>query len=191
MPRPNSKKNKAKKSMGTMQLTHTPEYRAKKSTTLCCKNIYFKTIWAAITVISVLLNFYLAYLTLSPKIVLDYNSFIIPDNPISLPLRISNMGMWPIYDVKSITEDKDVVTENNNRMTGNKGYSDICDKLSPNKSKDYIYNDFIYLGDKPIKGTVFVTLQYKLPLISRIITTEPQAFSIYRSKDGYIRWSMR
>lgn len=70
--------------------------------------MYLQAIWASITVISVLLNFYLAYLMLRPKIIIDYASHLIPENPIALPIKISNQGFLPIYNVICLVEDKDI-----------------------------------------------------------------------------------
>jgi hypothetical protein len=47
------------------------------------------------------------------------------------------------------------------------------------------------MGNNAISGSVIVRLQYKLPVIPKIIITEPQVFTIYKSKDGFIRWVLK
>jgi hypothetical protein len=151
-----------------------------------------KTIWVGITVISVLLNFYLSYLRLRPKITIDYASHLIPENPLALPIKISNQGYLPIFDLVCLTEDQNIKTNVGGIAHGNKMSCKICDKLSPNKSKDYVYN-FISMGNEAniVSGSVIVRLQYKLPIIPKVIITVPQVFSIYKSKDGYTRWVLK
>lgn len=144
-------------------------------------------IWGFVMVISVLLNFWLAYLALYPKVTIDYASHLIPDNPIALPIKISNIGLLPVYDVECFIEDKDIITMNNNMSSGNKTQQFITKKLSPNKPSEYVYNS-IAIMDNPISGNVLVTLKYKLPFIQKTITSETDVFSIYKSKDGFIRW---
>lgn len=70
-----------KKAEELKQSTPLEERKAKNKKTLWSKKMCLQTIWASITAISVLLNFYLAYLTLRPKIIIDYASHLIPENP--------------------------------------------------------------------------------------------------------------
>lgn len=147
-------------------------------------------IWGFVTVVSVLLNFWLAYLALTPKVTIDYASHLIPENPIALPIKISNIGLLPVYDVECFIEDKDMKLQNNKSSSGNKTQQFITKKLSPNKPSEYVYNS-IAIMDNPISGDVLVTLRYKLPLLQKTITSEPDVFSIYKSKDGFVRWIHR
>lgn len=151
------------------------------------RSVVGRRISQCVTVISIFLNFWLAYLALTPKVTVDYASHLIPENPIALPLKISNIGLLSVYDVECFIEDKDVKLQNNNISTGNKTQKTITKKLSPNKPSEYVY-DSIAIMDNPISGDVLVTLKYKLPLLRKTITSDPDVFSIYKSKDGFVRW---
>lgn len=144
----------------------------------------------AVTVISILLNFWLAYLTLAPKVTIDYASHLIPENPIALPIKISNIGLLPVYDVECLIEDKGIKMMNDINVGDNKTLKFITNKLSSNKPSEYVYNSISIMGN-PISGDVLVRLKYKLPVLHITITSEPDVFSIYKSKDGFIRWIHR
>lgn len=142
--------------------------------------------WTIVSIISILLNFWLAYLVLIPKTTIEYAAHLLPDNPLALPIKFSNLGLLSIRNVYIDTVDHNIITERGSTLNGNKTHMKLSDKLLPNKSIDYAFS-FININDKPVSGSVSVTISYQLPILPKIFS-QSQLYKIFISKDGYTRW---
>ncbi|MGA2782338.1 MAG: hypothetical protein ABSF13_10525 [Smithella sp.] len=148
-----------------------------------------KKFWSIVLVISVLLNIWLSYLVLSPKVTIDYAPHLLPNSPTDLPIVITNSGLLPIYKVKCIFEDAlsvgkkppDVFKFENNVYKVK-----ISDKLTSGQSTNYIYG-FYTVPYETTKGSINITLKYELPILTKEFSTQVR-FNAYNSKDGYVRW---
>ncbi len=147
---------------------------------------YLKRMWTIVSIISILLNFWLAYLVLIPKTTIEYAADLIPDNPIALPIKFSNFGLLSIRNVYIEIEDHNIKTVGNNFLSGNRTHDKLSDNLLPNRSIEYVYNSIV-IRDKPISGSVSITITYQLPLLPKVFS-QSQSYKLFLSKDGYIRW---
>jgi len=166
------------------------------SQNLVSDRISFRAIWpiirkrivVAITAISILLNFFLGYLTLYPNVTVDYASHILPENPIALPIKITNLGYLPIRNIIMVIKDNYTDKMNNNRIENISTRIRLSNRLGRQEHIEYVHDEiFLYNAKTDWNGSSQVSVQFQLPVWPNIIYRE-QKFTIYKSKDGFIRW---
>lgn len=149
---------------------------------------YLKLIWTIWGITATLLSFSLGYLALRPSVQIDYASHLIPKNTIALPIKITNLGLLPIYNVSIDVIHDSIIGLGNIQLIGNIYTIDITNKLSFHKSIEYIYDKVLIPLPRDFKSHgIIVTVHYELPIITKVFD-ESQKFSIFKSQDGYFRW---
>ena len=142
---------------------------------------YLRIFWYTWSVAATLLTFWLGYLALRPSVTIDYASHLI-----ALPIRVTNNGLLPLYNIKCIM-DANIVDRNNNHSSVREIVL-LTNKLSHHKSVDHIYYAFRTVKG-PQKGNVIVTINYELPMIHTNYS-EQQRFEYFKTLDRYTRWRL-
>ena len=176
---------------------HTKKLKGRKQRQLATKSPVEKTkiksmfrfFGKVIAALSILLNFYLAYLVLLPHISITYSTHILPETEMALPIKITNNGHLTIKNLWGKFTGNIDFDELHGKYRNNESKISISKELQSGKSIEYVYESIVIIG-KPSRGTIAVEITYQLPLLKTTFK-EKETFHIYKDKFDQIRWITR
>lgn len=163
------------------QREQTPKSVQKKS-----KAIFWKKAWFWVTVISISVNFFLAYLVLSPNVGIFYSSYVIPEKTSYLPLRVVNNGLLPIYNVNIFLNTTNLMDIAGNQIVSFKSINFLTEKIGSQDYVDYI-DEQIGLYEL-VKGDWEVYVTYESYFFGFTHQTQTKVFSLFKVPNQPIRW---
>ena len=149
----------------------------------------FQLIWNVVGIMSVFLNFLLAYYALSPKVKITWNSSIAFDNPLSLPFKIENNSTFPIYDVNGIATHKNIKSMRRASFIENMEYFLISSHIKSQDFADFYLKAYrIDPDDRIISGHIVINASYKLFPFIPIKFKEQRTFRAQLDKNNVTHW---